>query len=62
VREAQKYKDGVGWMTYDSVFRQNNQGVDARWDKLDSSLRTAYIGGQGVMVTTPCRHCRGVDH
>ena len=49
-------------MTYYSVFWQNNQGLDACWDKLNSSLHTTYIGGPGVMVTTPCRHCRGVDH
>ena len=62
IREAQKYKEGVGWMTYDSVFRQNHQGMDARWDKLDPSLHTTYIGGQGVPTAPPCRHCRGVDH
>ena len=62
VREAQKFSEGVGWLTYDSVFRQNNQGLEARWDKLDPSLHTAYIGGQGTSAAPPCRHCRGVDH
>ena len=62
VREAQKYGTGVGWLTYDSVYRQNNQGADCRWDTLDASLHTAYIGGQGIPTVPPCRHCWGVDH
>ena len=62
LREAQKYKEGMGWLTYDSVFRQNNQGVMTRWDTLDPSLHTAFIGCQGIPATPPCRHCRGVDH
>lgn len=62
VREARKFSKGVGWLTYDSVFQQNNQGLDACWDKLDPSLHTTYIGGQGIPAATPCRHCRGVDH
>ena len=61
LREAQKYKEGMGWLTYDSVFRQNNQGT-ARWDTLYPSLHMAFIGCQGVPATPPCRHCRGVDH
>ena len=40
VREAQKHEGSLGWLTYDSVFRQNNQGAEARWDKLDPSLYT----------------------
>ena len=61
LREAQKYKEGMGWLTYDSVFRQNNQGT-ARWDTLYPSLHMAFIGCQGVPATPPCCHCRGVDH
>ena len=62
VREAQTYGTGVGWLTYDSVYRQNNQGAHCRWDTLDASLHTAYIGGQGIPTVPPCRHYRGVDH
>ena len=32
VGAAQKFKEGRGWLTYDTVFRQNNQGPGARWD------------------------------
>lgn len=29
VREAQKFSEGVEWLTYDSVFRQSHQGLEA---------------------------------
>ena len=46
VETAQKFKEGRGWLTYDTAFRQNNQGPGARWDTLDSSLYAAYMGSQ----------------
>ena len=62
VREAQKYKEGRGWLSYDSVIRRNNQGAEARWDILDPSLHTAFVAGQGVPAVVPCRYCSSVDH
>ena len=62
LREVQKYREGMGWLTYDSLFQQNNQGLTARWDTLDPSLHTAYITCKGVPATPLCRHCRGVDY
>ena len=59
VREAQKFEGGMGCLTYDSVYRQKNQGVESGLDTLDSSLHTAYIGGPAVPTVPPCRHCRG---
>ena len=59
---AQKFKEGRGWLTYDTVFRQNNQGPGARWDALDPSLYAAYVGGQGVPAVVICRYCTGADH
>ena len=62
VGTAQKFKEGRGWLTYDTVFRQNNQGPGARWDALDPSLYAAYVGGQGVPAVVICRYCTGADH
>ena len=62
VGAAQKFKEGRGWLTYDTVFRQNNQGPGARWDVLDPSLYAAYVGGQGVPAVVICRYCTGADH
>ena len=62
LREVQKYREGMGWLTYDSLFQQNNQGLTTRWDTLDPSLHTAYITCKGVPATPLCRHCRGVDY
>ena len=60
VRESQKFS-GLGWLTYDSVFRQNNPGALARWNVLDPSLHTAHIV-QGGLRAVPCHICNGVDH
>ena len=60
VRESQKF-NGMGWLTYDSVFRQNNAGETAKWNVLDPSLHTAHIV-QGGLKVIPCRICNGVDH
>ena len=47
VREAGKFW-GNGWLTYDSVFRRNQEGLSAPWNVLDASLHQVYIANQGV--------------
>ena len=59
---AQRFKEGRGRLTYDSVFRQTNQGPSTHWETLDPMLHTAYVGGQGVPAVVMCRFCTGVDH
>ena len=61
IREAHKF-GGEGWLTYDSVFRRNQQGRNDRWDFLDLSLHMAYIANQGPPLAIPCRHCNEADH
>ena len=61
IREAHKH-GGMGWLTYDAVFRCNQQGVETPWNILDPSLLTAYIAGQNRQPITPCRHCHEMDH
>ena len=61
VREANRY-GGNGWLTYDAVFRRNQQGETRPWNFLDSSLHTAYIAGQGSGVRVPCKFCNEADH
>ena len=58
VREASKF-GGNGWLTYDSVFRRNQEGLSTPWN---ASLHQVYIANQGVKVATPCKHCHEVDH
>lgn len=53
---------GNGWVTYDAVFRCNQQGKDRAWDVLDPSLPTAYIVGRGTGLRMPCKHCNETDH
>jgi len=60
IRESQKF-NGMGWLTYDSVFRQNNSGGTSKWNVLDPSLHTAHIV-QGGLKIVPCWICNGVDH
>ena len=60
IRESQKF-NGMGWLTYDSLFRQNNAGRGSRWNVLDPSLHTDHIV-QGGLRVIPCRICSGVDH
>ena len=60
IREAQKFH-GIGWLAYDSVFRQNNAAGETRWNVLDPSHHTAHIA-QGGLAVVPCRLCSGVDH
>ena len=61
VREAGKF-GGNGWLTYDSVFQRNQEGLSTPWNVLEASLHQLYIANQGVKVTTPCKHCQEVDH
>ena len=61
IREASKF-GGAGWLTYDSVFRRNNTGKEARWNYLDASLHQVYIASLRDKVVTPCRHCQEIDH
>ena len=61
VREAHKH-GGRGWLTYDAVFRRNQQGTAQYWNILDPSLHTAYIAGQSLPSRVPCRHCNETDH
>ena len=61
VREAHKH-GGQGWLTYDSVFRRNHQGVSTTWDIIDPSLHTAYIACQSNNPRVPCKYCSEADH
>ena len=61
IREAHKH-GGMGWLTYDAVFRRNQQGLDTPWNIIDPSLHTAYIAGQNRQPITPRRHCHETDH
>ena len=45
IREATKY-GGLGWATYDSLFRSNRTGSLVSWDELDPSLHILYVVGQ----------------
>ena len=58
IREASKF-GGKGWLTYDAVFRQNQEGSSALWN---ASLHQVYIANQRENVVTPCTHCHGIDH
>ena len=58
VREASTF----GWLTYDAVFRRNQEGSSAPWNSLDTALHQVYIAGNASKVVTPCRHCHEVDH
>ena len=60
-REVQKY-GGKGWATYDSVFRKNHAGPDARWDIIDPSLHIAHIMSQAQRPLPPCSICNETDH
>ena len=61
IREAHRH-GGNGWLTYDTVFRRNQQGDSKPWNVLDPSLHTAYIAGQGTPPLAPCKHCNETDH
>ena len=60
VREAGKFS-GTGWLTYDSIFRRNNEGQEQRWNYLDASLHQVYIAGWRDKVAAPCRHCHHTE-
>ena len=61
VREASKF-GGTGWLTYDSVFRHNHEGLGTPWNYLDASLHQVYIAGQREKVVVPCKYCHEIDH
>ena len=61
IREASKY-GGTGWLTYDTVFRRNQEGVSTPWNYLDASLHQVYIANQLQKTTMPCNHCHEIDH
>ena len=61
VHEAHKH-GGQGWLTYDSVFWCNHQGVSTTWDIIDPSLHTAYIACQSNNPRVPCKYCCEADH
>ena len=61
-REASKF-GGSGWLTYDSVFHRNREGVSTLWNELDAALHQVYIANAaGSSIATPCKHCHEVDH
>ena len=57
IREASKF-GGSDWLTYDSVFRRNQEGLASPWNYLDASLHGLYCKSAGV----PCKHCHEIDH
>ena len=54
VREAGKF-GGNGWLTYDSVFRRNHEGLSTPWNFIDTSLHQVYIENQQGKMAVPCR-------
>ena len=61
VREASKF-GGNGWLTYDAVFRRNQEGLSTPWNYIDASLHQVFIANQQGKVVVPCKHCYEVDH
>ena len=61
IREATKF-GGYGWLTYDAVFRRNQEGLSQPWNVIDPSLHIAYIASQEHNPTPPCQHCNESDH
>ena len=61
VWEASKF-GGTGWLTYDAVFRRNQEGSSSPWNYLDASLHQVYIASQRDRMVFPCNHCQGFDH
>lgn len=61
IREASKF-GGMGWLTYDPVFRRNQEGLSTPWNFLDASLYQVYIANQRSRIAIPCEHCHEVDH
>lgn len=61
IREATKY-GGHGWLTYDTVFRRNQEGSSQLWNFINPSLHIAYIVGQDSPPTPPCQYCNEADH
>lgn len=61
IREASKF-GGTGWLTYDAVFRRNQEGTPAPWSYLDASLHQVYIASQREKTVVPCKHCHEIDH
>ena len=60
-REASKF-GGTSWLTYDAVFRRNQEGSSAPWNVIDASLHQVYVANQQEKVAVPCKHCQEVDH
>ena len=58
IREASKF-GGNGWLTYDAVFRRNQEGSTTPWN---ASIHRVYIAGQKEKVIVPCAHCHEIDH
>ena len=61
IREASKF-GGSGWLTYDTVFRRNQEGLSSPWNFLDGSLHQVYIANQRDKIAVPCKHCHEIDH
>ena len=61
VREAGKF-GGSGWLTYDTIFRRNHEGLEQRWNYLDASLHQVYIASLGDKLVVLSKHCHEIDH
>ena len=61
IREASKF-GGNGWLTYDSVFCHNQEGLSSPRNHLNTSLDQVYIATQRDKVAVPCNHCHEIDH
>lgn len=61
IREASKF-GGMGWLTYDAVFRRNQEGLSQPWNGLDASLHQVFIANQRGRIAIPCEHCHEIDH
>ena len=55
---------GLGWATYDTLFRQQvAAGAEATWSQLNPSLMAATaLGVTGEQSPCPCSHCRASNY
>ena len=51
IREASKF-GGMGWLTYDAIFRRNQEGLSSPWNSLDASLTLSNFSGGLYRYTT----------
>ena len=62
ISEARR-NGGEGWLSYDTIFRQNAAEDEAAdWTRLDSSLHAATFMAQSSAAGLACPYCSASDH